>query len=122
MAIPVIFGIANCDTVKKARHWLDDHLIKHEFHDFRRDGLTTRQLKDWLAEVDMDVLLNKRSRTWRELDESLKSNITQTKAIKLMLDQPSIIKRPVLELGNNKTRKRILVGFDGKQYESLFIK
>ena len=117
MAVPIIYGIANCDTVKKARRWLDDHLVKHQFHDFRRDGLTTKQLKDWLTEVKLDILLNKRSRTWRELDESDKSNLTQAKAMKLMLEQPSLIKRPVLIMG-----KRILVGFDAKQYESLFVK
>ena len=117
MAAPVIYGILNCNTVKKARRWLDNHLVKHQFHDFRRDGLTAQQLKNWLTEVEMEILLNKRSRTWCELDERNKSNITQAKAIKLMLDQPSLIKRPVLVIG-----KRILVGFDEKQYESLFVR
>ena len=119
MATPVIFGIANCDTVKKARRWLDDHQVRHQFHDFRRDGLTAKQLKNWLSEVELDILLNKRSRTWRELDESDKSNLTQAKAIQLMLEQPSLIKRPLLALGINK---QVLVGFDAKQYESLFVK
>ena len=117
MAVPTIYGIANCDTVKKARRWLDDHLVKHQFHDFRRDGLTAKQLNVWFAEVELEVLLNKRSRTWRELDEKDKTNVTQAKAIKLMLDQPSLIKRPVLAMG-----KRILVGFDAKHYESLLVR
>jgi len=117
MAVPIIYGIANCDTVKKARRWLDDHLVKHQFHDFRRDGLTAAQLKNWFTKVELEVLLNKRSRTWRELDESHKSNVTRTKAIKLMLDQPSLIKRPVLVMDN-----QIIVGFDPTHYESLFVK
>ena len=117
MAVPIIYGIANCDTVKKARRWLDDHLVKHQFHDFRRDGLTAAQLEDWFAKVELEVLLNKRSRTWRELNENNKSNVTQAKAIKLMLDQPSLIKRPVLVMGT-----QIMIGFDPAHYESMFVK
>ncbi len=117
MAAPTVYGIANCDTVKKARRWLDDHQVKHQFHDFRRDGLTAKQLKSWFTTVELELLLNKRSRTWRELDEKDKTNVTQAKAIKLMLDQPSLIKRPVLAMGT-----QILVGFDAKQYESLFVR
>jgi arsenate reductase len=111
----IIFGIPNCDTVKKARNWLDKHEIDYLFHDFRRDGLTEKQIKDWLKKVDMEVLLNKRSRTWRELGDSQKTNVTTDKAIKLMLKQPSLIKRPVLVVG-----KDVNVGFDSKQYQSLF--
>ena len=115
MPAAVIFGIANCDTVKKARSWLDKHKVDYQFHDFRRDGLTEKQIKTWLAKVDLELLLNKRSRTWRELSDSDKSNVTESKAIKLMLKQPSLIKRPVLVKG-----KDVTVGFDPKHYQTLF--
>jgi len=115
MPAAVIFGIPNCDTVKKARGWLNKHKVDYKFHDFRHDGLTEKQIKTWLEKVELDVLLNKRSRTWRELRDSDKANVTATKAIKLMLKQPSLIKRPVL-----MKDKEVLVGFDLKQYQSLF--
>ena len=110
-----IFGIPNCDTVKKARSWLDNNNIDYDFHDFRRDGLSEKQIKSWLKKIELEVLLNKRSRTWRELSESDKSNVTETKAIKLMLKQPSLIKRPVLVNGSEVT-----VGFEPKHYQALF--
>ena len=112
-----IFGIPNCDTVKKARNWLDKHHVDYQFHDFRRDGLTEKQIKTWLDKVDFDLLLNKRSRTWRELSDSDKSNVTESKGIKLMVKFPSLIKRPVLEHA-----KEIVVGFDPKQYQSILKK
>ena len=115
MSAAVVFGIPNCDTVKKARNWLDKQNVEYQFHDFRRDGLTEKQLKTWLGKVELDVLLNKRSRTWRELSDSDKTNVTEAKAIKLMLKQPSLIKRPVLVNG-----KDVTVGFDPKYYQSLF--
>ena len=114
MAIPVIYGIPNCDTVKKARRWLEQHGIEYRFHDFRRDGLNKSQLQNWLKAVDVDTLLNRRSRTWRELDDNAKNNITKSKAIDLMLEQPSLIKRPVLAVSD-----QVIVGFDNKQYTSL---
>jgi len=115
MPAALIFGIPNCDTVKKARSWLDNNNIDYAFHDFRRDGLTEKQIKSWLKKVELDVLLNKRSRTWRELSDSDKSNVTETKAIKLMLKQPSLIKRPVLVKGSDVT-----IGFEPKHYQALF--
>jgi arsenate reductase len=117
MPATIIFGIPNCDTVKKARSWLDKHGIDYQFHDFRRDGLTDKQIKSWLSKIELDTLLNKRSRSWRELSESDKSNVTQNKAIKLMTKQPSLIKRPVLIKDKN-----IVVGFDPENYQTLFNK
>lgn len=110
-----VFGIPNCDTVKKARNWLDKHRIEYQFHDFRRDGLTDKQIRVWMKKVNIEVLLNKRSRTWRELADNDKTNVTTSKAIKLMLRQPSLIKRPVLVTG-----KDVMVGFDPREYQSLF--
>ena len=115
MPATVVFGIPNCDTVKKARSWLDKQNVDYQFHDLRRDGLTEKQLKTWLGKVELDALLNKRSRTWRELSDSDKTNVTEAKAIKLMLKQPNLIKRPVLVKGKN-----VSVGFDLMHYQSLF--
>ena len=106
-----VFGIPNCDTVKKTQKWLISKKIKFEFHDFKKQGVTKKQLNDWCNVVNWEVLLNKRSRTWKELSENVRSNITQTKAIHLMQQHPTLIKRPVIQNG-----KTILVGFDNKEF------
>ena len=116
MAKLTLFGIPNCDTVKKARRWLEQNDIAYQFHDFRRDGLDEKRLKQWFRLTDWEQLLNRRSRTWRELNDADKENITQTKAIKLMLAQPSIIKRPVAVTTSNVT-----IGFDSKTYSTEFL-
>ena len=116
MAKLTLFGIPNCDTVKKARRWLEQNDIAYQFHDFRRDGLDEKRLKQWFRLTDWEQLLNRRSRTWRELNDADKENITQTKAIKLMLAQPSIIKRPVAVRTSNVT-----IGFDSKTYSTEFL-
>jgi len=112
MLQPVLYGISNCDTVKKARNWLEQKNITHVFHDFRKDGLTDKQLKSWLTEIDQNVLINKRSTTWRSLPEADKENISQARAIKLMLANPTLIKRPVLV-----SNKQVLVGFNPAEYK-----
>ena len=115
MSKPVLHGIANCDTVKKARKWLEQHDVSYAFHDFRKDGLTKAQLKIWLDSVGWERLLNKRSTSWRALSDSQKDNLSMTDACKLMLDNPTLIKRPVLV-----SKKRVLVGFDPSEYEQHF--
>jgi len=115
MAKPVIYGIANCDTVKKARKWLEKSGIDYTFHDFRKDGLDQKRLNEWYKNTSWENLLNKRSRTWRELSESDKTDVTQSKASKLILAQPNLIKRPVLEFN-----KQVTIGFDENIYKALF--
>jgi arsenate reductase len=110
-----LHGIANCDTVKKARRWLDQRQIVYQFHDFRKDGLTPAQVKAWLNQVEWETLLNKRGRTWRELDEKEKQISNATQAIALCCQYPTLIKRPVLVSG-----KHTLIGFDAKNYAKLF--
>ena len=88
---------------------MNDHKIKFDFHDYKKQGITKKQLSNWGKVVDWDVLLNKRSRTWKELSEKNKSNLTQAKAITLMQQHPTLIKRPVVQNG-----KVIVVGFDNK--------
>ena len=107
-----LFGIPNCDTVKKARRWLEQHQIDYQFHDFRRDGLDRGLIQVWLTEVEWTDLLNQRSRTWRDLDAAMKQDLSKARAIKLMIDNPSIIKRPILAAG-----KRLLIGFNKDEYQ-----
>jgi arsenate reductase len=115
MSKPVLYGIPNCDTVKKARKWLEQHDIAYEFHDFRKDGLTRKQLKHWFSTVDWAQLLNKRSTSWRGLAENEIDGLTQTSASKLMLTNPTLIKRPVLV-----SNKQVLVGFNPSAYKQHF--
>ena len=102
-----LYGIPNCDTVKKARSWLTEQGIDYVFHDFRKDGLTQAQLQDWLKQADWNLLLNTRGTTWRKLPELDRAEPNIQKAEALMLAHPSLIKRPVVE-----TDKGLLVGFD----------
>lgn len=109
-----LYGIPNCDTVKKARRWLDDRGIAHDFHDYKKAGIDRKTLQGWCDVHGHEALLNTRGTTWRKLDESLKQDMDARKAVSLMLEHPSMIKRPVLVSG-----KRILVGFDEPAWKSL---
>ncbi|MBI0328053.1 ArsC family reductase [Burkholderia plantarii] len=113
----VVYGIPNCDTVKKARTWLDDHGVAFDFHDFKKDGLTEAVVKGWLKDVPLEVLVNRRGTTWRGLPDDVKAAAdSEAGAIALMLDKPSVIKRPVVVVdGRVKT-----VGFVADQYAALF--
>lgn len=107
-----VYGIKNCDTVKKALKWLDSNNIAYQFHDLRRDGVTKSDLQQWTDTVGWEVLLNKRSTTWRQLDDKDKNNIDVNKAITLMMTNPTLIKRPVVTNG-----KTTLVGFKEADYK-----
>jgi arsenate reductase (glutaredoxin) len=102
-----MYGIRNCDTVKKARAWLDAHGIAYDFHDYKIAGIDEPHLRAWAAELGWERLLNRAGTTFRKLPEADKAGIDEDKAIALMLVQPSMIKRPVLDLG-----ERRLVGFN----------
>ena len=110
-----LYGIKNCDTVKKARKWLEDSGVDYRFHDFRSDGLDAAQLRAWVAELGWETLLNRRGTTWRQVPEAIKVAIDETSAIALMLEKPAIIKRPVLEHG-----RKVSVGFTADAYKMLF--
>jgi len=112
----ILYGIKNCDTVKKARKFLDANQVDYSFHDFREDGLNPIQLSAWAAELGWESLLNKRSTTWRQLPDETKENINEILALMVMEDQPTLIKRPVLELSD-----RVLVGFNEKTYTELLV-
>ena len=107
-----MYGIKNCDTIKKARTWLETRSIAYSFHDYKTAGIDQDKLSMWIKQVGWEKLLNRAGTTFRKLPDAQREGLTETKAIKLMLAQPSMIKRPVLELGRD-----ILVGFDPKTYE-----
>ena len=109
-----MYGIPNCDTIKKARKWLDANGLNYEFHDYRKAGVPETELKKWVKKAGWEVLLNRRGTTWRKLDDKTKDSINEVSAIKLMIEQPSMIKRPVLVAG-----KTLLVGFDEASYKQL---
>lgn len=111
-----LYGIPNCNTVKKARGWLTSHGIDYQFHDFKKQGVTQQLLEDWLKQIPETKLINRGGMTWRNLDEATKNSIQdQTSAIQLMSDKTSVIKRPILE----KDGKIIAVGFSESEYQSL---
>jgi len=110
-----IYGIKNCDTMKKARAWLDSHGVAYSFHDYKTEGIERSQLVKWAKEVSWETLLNRAGTTFRKLDDADKDKLTETKAIALMLSQPSMIKRPVLDLGG-----KLLVGFKPEIYAKTF--
>jgi Spx/MgsR family transcriptional regulator len=107
-----IYGIKNCDTMKKARTWLDKHKIDYAFHDYKTAGIELAKLEGWAKKAGWEALLNRAGTTFRKLPDKDKEGVTEKKAIALMLAQPSMIKRPVLELGSGK----ILVGFKPEEY------
>ena len=110
-----IYGIKNCDTMKKARTWLDDHGVAYAFHDYKAEGIDKASLERWAKDVGWEVLLNRGGTTFRALPEKDKENLSEKKAIALMLAQPSMIKRPVLDVGG-----KLLVGFKADAYATQF--
>ena len=110
-----LYGIPNCDTMKKARSWLDKHGIEYEFHNYKKQGVPEKELNAWVKQLGWEVLLNKRGTTWRQLDEDTKAKVNQASAIQIMLDNPSIIKRPVLDADG-----QLEVGFSEKNYQQVF--
>ena len=110
-----LYGIPNCDTVKKARKWLEEQCIDYVFHDFKKEGVTPAQLQEWIDQAGLDVVLNKRGTTWRKLPDEDKQNIDTPQAIGLLVEQPSMIKRPVLIREDGS----IHIGFTSDQYAGL---
>lgn len=106
-----LHGISNCDTMKKARAWLDAHAIPYAFHDYKKQGIAEPTLRAWAAELGWQKLLNTAGTTFRKLPEADRADLTEDRAIALMLAQPSMIKRPVLDLGDRR-----LVGFSPDAY------
>ncbi len=111
----ILYGIPNCDTVKKARTWLTEQGVDYQFHDFKKQGVTAELLTDWLQTLDWQTLVNRKGTTWRKLDEAVqKGVIDNASACALMLAQPSVIKRPVLQWADG----RLSVGFSAEAFAS----
>ncbi len=113
--MPTLYGIKNCDTMKKARTWLEEHGVAYEFHDYKTAGIDRAHIERWVQAVGWETLLNRAGTTFRKLPETERENVTASRAIELMLAQPSMIKRPVLERNG-----RIWVGFKPETYETAF--
>lgn len=109
-----LYGIKNCDTVKKARRWLEDHGIDYQFHDFRQDGLDKKQLNGWLEQLGWESIVNKRSTSWRNLSDKEKDIASNSQAEKLLIANPTLIKRPVVE-----SKKNLLVGFKEAEFKKI---
>ena len=110
-----IYGIKACDTMKKARAWLDAHGVGYVFHDYKVEGIDERRLKGWAKEVGWETLLNRAGTTFRKLPDAEKTGLDEAKAIALMLAQPSMIKRPVLDVDG-----KLIVGFKPETYAAQF--
>jgi len=110
-----LYGIKNCDTVKKARDWLTKNNIDYRFHDFRVDGLDQAQVKNWITDIGLENLVNKRSTTWKELGESVKNNFNEKTAEAVIVENPTLIKRPLLDTGKQKH-----IGFKEAEYTKIF--
>ena len=113
----ILYGIKNCDTVKKARRWLEANDVDYNFHDFRADGLDQATIESWLKTVSWEVLLNKRGTTWRKLEDQRKEQLDEAIAVELMLANPTLIKRPVVTANDD-----CLVGFKETDYATYFSK
>ena len=113
----IVYGIKNCNTVKKALDWLSEHHIDYQFHDFKKLGVTENKLAEWAEKVGYEILLNKRGTTWKQLDAATQASITSKEAaFELMQQKTSVIKRPVIEYD-----KGVLIGFDEKAYENKLL-
>lgn len=112
-----IYGLKNCDTVRKALSWLKTNNVAHEFHDYRAEGISAETVADWCRRAGWEVVLNRASATFRELPDEEKADLTEDRAIALMVRDPAMIKRPVLVLGD-----RVLNGFKPAIYEEAFAK
>lgn len=109
----VLYGIPNCDTVKKARLWLSDHALAYQFHDFKKQGVLPQQLAAWMGALGWETLLNRKGTTWRKLDPATQAAVVDAaSASRLMLSQPSVIKRPVVAWASSRGPHGVTVGFD----------
>ncbi|GAB5450688.1 MAG: ArsC family reductase [Halioglobus sp.] len=112
-----LYGIKNCDTVKKARKWLDENGVDYQFHDFREDGVTCKQVRQWVDELGWETVINKRSTTWKSLDAEQRESMDAESAAAAIVEQPTLIKRPLLDTGHERH-----CGFNAESYRQLFRK
>ncbi|GBL03116.1 ArsC family reductase [Glaciecola sp. KUL10] len=119
MSNVTLFGIPNCDTIKKAKKWLNDNEVDFEFHDYRKDGLENSWLQKAEEALSWENILNKRGTTFRQLSDEQKNTLNKENAIALMIEMPAMIKRPILQINENNNQQFYL-GFKPAQYEDIF--
>ena len=110
-----VYGIPNCDTVRKARKWLDQHGIEYRFHDFREDGLSAAQVRKWFADLGWDTVVNRRSTSWKQLSPEAREAMDAKAAVAAVIEHPTLVKRPVLDTG-----KSLHLGFTPAAYQEIF--
>ena len=110
-----LYGIKNCDTVKKARKWLELNGVDYRFHDMREDGIDQQQISSWIQQLGWETVVNKRSTSWKQLEPELRNGMDENAAIKAILANPTLVKRPLLDIDGNYT-----VGFNATDYTSIF--
>lgn len=115
MSNVTVYGIANCDTIKKAKKWLGREGVAYSFHDYRKQGLDANLLSQWVDNLGWEALLNKRGTTWRKLADEVKDSVDRASAIDIMLENPAIIKRPLIIMGD-----KMMLGFSDSQYQTFF--
>jgi len=115
--VTTLYGIKNCDTIKKARKWLTDNGIEYKFHDVRGDGIDLASIDNWVDQAGWETVLNRRGTTWRKLDSSVQESTDRGNVSALLLEHPAMIKRPVLD-----TDGAITIGFKAENYQSIFKK
>ena len=114
MQATTLYGIRNCDTIRKARRWLESNGVDYTFHDVRNDGLDKKTLQNWEKQLGWEQLLNRRGTTWRKLPEPVRDSVCRASALQIMLDHPAIIKRPVLAVG-----EQLYLGFNADSYHEI---
>ncbi len=112
-----LYGIKNCDTIKKARNWLTDNGIEYKFHDVRADGIVAASIEQWIEQAGWETVLNRRGTTWRKLESSVQESTNRDNVSALLAEHPAMIKRPVLDIDG-----RITIGFKAENYQSIFEK
>ena len=112
---PKVYGIRNCDTMKKAFAWLDAHKVAYDFHDYKKQGIDAPKLKKWAAHAGWEKLANRRGPTWRKIPDAHKANLDEARALALLQQTPSAIRRPIVEQGAT-----LLVGFDPAAFDDAF--
>ena len=110
-----VFGIKNCDTIKKARNWLTDQGIEYQFHDFRANGIDRDRIETWIQQAGWETVLNRRGTTWRKLDAAIQDTVNSDNVAALLAEHPAMIKRPVLDIDGD-----ISIGFKPDLYQSIF--
>jgi Spx/MgsR family transcriptional regulator len=113
--VTTLYGIKNCDTIKKARKWLTDNGIEFTFHDVRADGIDAATIENWIEKTDWETVLNRRGTTWRKLDSAAQEATNRESVTALLIEQPAMIKRPVLDMDG-----AITIGFKADQYQTIF--